>query len=79
MAAPSTVEILKQIETFGYMCVSYIEDKTIVMVAEPMVPFDDPKYPRRFRQMVRIVGTDEGSRLQAARQLALQCGVNLGE
>lgn len=73
-----TDSILKQIEQCGYLCVVVDEGGTLALVAEPMVDIDPAKRgPKRFRQMVRIDGTDEESRYRAACQLAVQCGLNL--
>ena len=75
----SVTEILKQIEQVGYFTAELNEGGSRVIVAEPGVPIDpnEPRGPKRFRQMVRIDGTDEGSRYKAPCQLAFQCGIDL--
>ncbi len=79
----SIESIVKHIESLDFIVVERNEGETRVILAEPMVSIDEvvdpakPKAPRRFRQMVRIDGNDDASRLRAARQLALQCGINL--
>jgi hypothetical protein len=73
-----TASILKQIEQLGYLTAELNEGESRVIVAEPMVSIDpENRGPKRFRQMVRIDGTDEDSRYRAACQLALQCGIDL--
>jgi hypothetical protein len=73
-----TTDILKQIEQVGYFTAERNEGRSRVIVAEPAVDIDPAKRgSRRFRQMVRIDGTNEASRNRAARQLALMCGINL--
>lgn len=74
-----TDHILKQIEQCGYLTATLKEGGSLALVAEPMVSIDPlkPKEPRRFRQIVRIDGTDEDSRYRAACQLAVQCGIDL--
>jgi len=70
--------ILKQIEQLGYITATLNEGGSLALVAEPMVDIDPAKRgPKRFRQMVRIDGTDEKSRYRAACQLATQCGMRL--
>lgn len=74
-----TDSIIKQIESLDYLVAERDEGETRVIVAEPMVSIDPLKArgPRRFRQMVRIDGTDEDSRYRAACQLATQCGIDI--
>lgn len=73
-----TDNILWQIEQLGYTTATVNEGSTLALVAEPKVDIDPAKRgPSRFRQMVRIDGTDEESRYRAAKQLAVQCGINL--
>ena len=56
-------EILKQIEQIGYHTGERNEGNSRVIVAEPGVDIDPkaPPGPNRFRQMVRIDGTDEAA------------------
>ena len=68
--------LLQQIEQLGYTPTVLKEGKTLALVAEPNVNIDPAKRgPNRARQIVRVHGTDASSRYQAARQLAVQCGL----